>query len=522
MLATLFSLGALILAVHADDPSTWLGTLDTLAHGVNGEVFAEDDHTLLIKSFVYDGETDDGFFVMSKGENLEEPLEYIADEVGSRQSLATYMNEDIRLRLNPGKTIADYKSFGVYCQKCSQAYGMVTFNKFPKPFVRSMVSLGKLANTVHHVSGEVFAIDERTLLLKGFNYDGLSEDGQFVLYHDGKNINGTSEIIDDEDGTDNPLVTYRDMDVILRIKAGKKISHFRGFAVYCGKYNLNFGNVDFPLKMRIPRGAKKSSERPIFLGPLVNNSHNVGGNVFKIDDKTILITRFTYDGMSPDGQFVLTQKPGVVAEPVEIIGDERTNKGPLRKYNNRDIFVNLNHGTSLDDFKGLSIYCAKYKLDFGHVFFPTQSMKKPTYPLMWAKANLAGASKLGSFRTLMHNVSGEVYALDDTTLFIKGFSYDGTSPDGKFVLSKTELIQDPLEVLADEWGTSNDGLLEYVNKDIIIRLNPGTKLSDYKALAVYCADYKLDFGHVIFGSSLSGLSQSKEDPNSFINTGVMW
>lgn len=50
--------------------------------------------------------------------------------------------------------------------------------------------------------------------------------------------------------------------------------------------------------MRVPRGAKKTA-KPAFLGALTNISHNVGGNVFKIDDKTILITRFTYDGLSP-------------------------------------------------------------------------------------------------------------------------------------------------------------------------------------------------------------------------------
>lgn len=253
---------------------------------------------------------------------------------------------------------------------------------------------------------------------------------------------------------------------------------------------------------------------------MVNNSHNVAGNVFQIDEKTILMTRFTYDGLSPDGQFVLSSKP-TIEEPVEIIGDERGNRGPLRKYNNKDVFLNLNQGTKVADYQGLSIYCAKYKLDFGHVFFPTKPSTAPVYPLMTAKANHQGATRLGAFRAISHNVSGVVFALDDATLFIKGFTYDGTSNDGKFVLSKSGKIEQPLEVLADEWGTNNDGILEYKNKDIIIRLNKGTKLSDYKALAVYCNDYKLDFGHVIFGSDMSGLSESKDDPST-LNTGALW
>lgn len=82
-------------------------------------MYAVDEHTLLIKSFVFDGDVDDTFFVLSKNEDLAEPLEYLADEVGSRQALATYMNEDIQIRLNPNTAIADYKSFGVYSKKTS-------------------------------------------------------------------------------------------------------------------------------------------------------------------------------------------------------------------------------------------------------------------------------------------------------------------------------------------------------------------------------------------------------------------
>jgi hypothetical protein len=521
MFHTFLTFGALILVVHAEADLTWLGTLETLSHGVNGEVYAEDDHTILIKSFVFDGESDDTFFALSKTDKLEEPLEFLADEVGSRQQLATYMNEDIRLRLNPNTQISDYKTFGIYNAKSQNSFGQVVFNKFPKPFVRSMFSLGHLTNGLHHVSGEVLAIDERTLLLKGFNYDGMSEDGQFVLFKNVNNINGSLELLNDEDGSNSPLVQYRDMDVILTLRPATKLSQYKGLAIYCGKYNVNFGSVVFPQRMRLPRGARKTTQ-PVFLGPLVNNSHNVGGNVFRIDEQTILITRFTYDGLSPDGQFVLSSR-SEIQEPLDIIGDERGNRGPLRKYDNQDIFINLNQGSTLNDYQGLSIYCAKYKLDFGHVFFSSasQSSPAPSLPLMSAKANIVSSTRLGVFRTISHNVSGEVFALDDTTLYIKNFVYDGTSADGKFVLSRNGKIEEPLEVLADEWGTSNDGLLEYTGKNIIIRLNPGTKLSDFKALGVYCADYKLDFGHVIFGSDISGLSESKEDPNTF-NSGTMW
>ena len=112
------SLGALLVVSHAQqDGLQWLGTFETLAHGINGEVYAEDDHTLVIKSFVYDGESEDAFFVLTKTEDVQEPFEYLADELGSKEPLGTYMNEDIRLRLRPGTTLADYKTLAVYCNK---------------------------------------------------------------------------------------------------------------------------------------------------------------------------------------------------------------------------------------------------------------------------------------------------------------------------------------------------------------------------------------------------------------------
>jgi len=319
----------------------------------------------------------------------------------------------------------------------------------------------------------------------------------------------------DEEGSTNPMVQYRDMDIVLSLKAGTKLTQYKGIAIYCAKYNVVFGVAEFPAKLaRLPRSGRRAV-RAVTLGQLeMGQSHNVSGFVHRLGDKTILITRFTYDGMSPDGQFVLTANPLAITDPV-LIGDERGNVGPLRKYDGRDVFLNLPEGKTLADFAAFAIYCAKYNLDFGHVFFPTQIRN---YPLLSAKVNMLPAKRLGRLTTILHNVSGEVYALDEQTLLLKNFSYDGTSPDGKFVLSKTDKIEEPLEVLTDEWN-SKDGILEYFGKDMTLRLNPGTKLSDFKSFSIFCADYKLDFGSVVFGVETSGLAKSKEHT---VDAGSMW
>jgi hypothetical protein len=515
LLFKLLSLGALVALSRASD-GDFLGTLETVSHGVNGELYAEDDQTIVIKSFVYDGESDDAFFVLSKTEKIGDALEFLADELGFKEALGTYMNEDIRLRLRPELKVADFKSMAVFSPKTKEVFGQVVFGKNPKPIVRSLIPVTKFSGKVlHGVSGDVLAIDDSTLLLKNFNYDGLSEDGQFVLYKDANRINETMELLADEEGTTNPMVQYRDLDIVLSLKAGTKLSQYRGVAIYCAKYNVVFGTAEFPTKMpRLPRSARRTT-KAVTLGQFeAGKPHNVSGFVHKINEKTLLITRLTYDGMSPDGQFVLTKDSKLIKDPI-VLGDERMNLGPLRKYESRDVFVNLPEGQNVNDFHGFALYCAKYNLDFGHVFF--SDVEKPALPLVSAKVNMVGAQRLGSLTTILHNVSGEVYALDDQTLFFKNFKYDGESPDGRVVLSKTDKIVEPFEFLNDEWDSA-DGMLEYKGKDFTLRLKNG-KLSDYKALSIFCNDYKLEFGTVVFGVEAKDLPKSKDH---VVDAGAQW
>ena len=41
---------------------------------------------------------------------------------------------------------------------------------------------------------------------------------------------------------------------------------------------------------------------------------------------------------------------------------------------------------------------------------------------------------IGNFNNYAHKVSGKVYAVDEDTIFIKGFSYDGLGPGTHFTI----------------------------------------------------------------------------------------
>merc|ERR1712038_508038 len=117
-----------------------------------------------------------------------------------------------------------------------------------------------------------------------------------------------------------------------------------------------------------------------------------------------------------------------------------------------------------------------------------------------------GMKQIGSFVELHHGVAGDVFALDEETIMIKNFVYDGQGPDA-FLLAGTsgqpskggEVV---LPVPNDDGRT-----YAYTDKDIpilgrftgdedvVLRMPPGRRVSDLKWLSVWCREYAVDFGH---------------------------
>ncbi|GLH01485.1 uncharacterized protein GBIM_07622 [Gryllus bimaculatus] len=45
---------------------------------------------------------------------------------------------------------------------------------------------------------------------------------------------------------------------------------------------------------------------------------------------------------------------------------------------------------------------------------------------------------IGTLTEFAHGIRGTAYAVDESTIFIKGFSYDGTGPDAFFWVGNTQ------------------------------------------------------------------------------------
>ena len=100
--------------------------------------------------------------------------------------------------------------------------------------------------------------------------------------------------------------------------------------------------------------------------------------------------------------------------------------------------------------------------------------------------------KLGELSTLQHGVSGEVFVLDEKTLVVKNFNYDGTAPDAYFMVgtegtpgqteeSKMAFLADPFEGV--HYYTTDQEvpvLGAAVDKEIVLTLPPNMKVNEIK------------------------------------------
>lgn len=60
---------------------------------------------------------------------------------------------------------------------------------------------------------------------------------------------------------------------------------------------------------------------------------------------------------------------------------------------------------------------------------------------------------IGKLDTTLHNVAGDVFSVDENTIFIKGFSYDGTAPDAYFWAGTTTNPDVTGFIVPDEKGS---------------------------------------------------------------------
>jgi hypothetical protein len=100
----------------------------------------------------------------------------------------------------------------------------------------------------------------------------------------------------------------------------------------------------------------------------------------------------------------------------------------------------------------------------------------------------------GFFNTFAHNVSGMATIIDDCTIEISQFSYDGGGPDVYFYGAKEHQYS---SAQAFPLGQQINGKI-YSNDSIIIKLPQNKSLDDLTGLSVWCVDFSANFGQMEF------------------------
>ncbi|CAH1121732.1 unnamed protein product [Ceutorhynchus assimilis] len=259
--------------------------------------------------------------------------------------------------------------------------------------------------------------------------------------------------------------------------------------------------------------ASKKHPEPYYgtkIGPLVEFAHGIKGTAYAVDETTIFIKGFSYDGTGPDAFFWIGNSPRPSPEGTFIPypEDYHEREPPvLKAHNNSDIILRLPMGKRIRDIRWLSVWCRRFTVDFGEVFIPPNlEVPKPRV--------------LPEFKRLAHGLrSDNISILDAKTFYIPNLHYDGAGPDAYFwVGNGTEPTAFGYKV-PNELG-SLEPLRGYLGEDIEIQL-PGTlTVYDIDWLAVWCVQFRHNFGHVMIPKDLDvppALGQTKISPPWWYN-----
>ncbi|XP_070165249.1 protein Skeletor, isoforms B/C [Polyergus mexicanus] len=225
--------------------------------------------------------------------------------------------------------------------------------------------IGPLQEYAHGIKGKVYAVDDATIFIKGFSYDGTGPDAYFWVGNTSRpNPDGYIVPYPESDSSTDPRVleAYNHTDIILRLPGGKRIRDIKWLSVWCRRFTVDFGDVFIPLDLKVP----KLQVLPEFS----RLAHGLrSGNISILDSKTIYIPNLHYDGGGPDAYFWV----GNGSEPSHFgikVPNEMGSLAPLRGYQGEDIEIVLPGNLTVYDIDWLAVWCVEYRHNFGHVLIP--------------------------------------------------------------------------------------------------------------------------------------------------------
>lgn len=150
-----------------------------------------------------------------------------------------------------------------------------------------------------------------------------------------------------------------------------------------------------------------------------------------------------------------------------------------------------------------------------------------TIPILsWLLFSLATSAealrKAGEFRNYAHGIGGQVYVKDESTLVIKGFTYDGAGPDAFFWTGTSgspssvgTILPYPFKGKFYDYDDNSAPILTgrfSGDQEITLTLPSDLKSSDIKWLSVWCRAFHVNFGDMIFADDLVSIPEEVPPP----------
>ncbi|XP_071633804.1 protein Skeletor, isoforms B/C isoform X1 [Temnothorax longispinosus] len=314
--------------------------------------------------------------------------------------------------------------------------------------------IGKLSELHHGVSGEVYAVDARTLFIKDFTYDG---EGPAAFFYAGssKSPGNNGFRVRDERGTTNLLKRYRKKDITLTLPDGKTLNNIKWFSVWCDEFSVNFGDVKIPRGFDYPKPQKLKT---------LSGIHGVSSEpVVVVDAQTLLIPSFSYDGEAPDAKFWVGTGPTPSSQGIRV-PDENGKEQPLRRYDRKTIVLTLPGDLTVHQLGHFGVWCEAFAVDFGHVQLPHSLNVPPSLRML----GVSPQSKLNC----------EV--LEDTLAFEVRWAVAGDS------------IVVQLVAKLDAGQYMSFGLSADTERSVMVGGDPTVAWVDKQTLQGYAIDYFLD------------------------------
>uniref|UniRef100_A0A2A4J7G6 DM13 domain-containing protein n=1 Tax=Heliothis virescens TaxID=7102 RepID=A0A2A4J7G6_HELVI len=260
------------------------------------------------------------------------------------------------------KKLLDLDKISDLLDKLCTPVGTVTSRR-PEPYYGRLI--GRLTQYAHGIRGTVYAVDESTVYVRGFAYDGTGPDAYFWV---GDTPQPSPEGIlvpypEDYTSRDPPILTaHSNSDILLKLPGGKRLRDIKWISVWCRRFTVNFGDVFIPPGLDPPR--------PRVLPEFKRLAHGLrSGNISVLDAKTFYIPNLHYDGAGPDAYFWV----GNGSEPNPFgtkVPNEMGSLHPLRGYQGEDIEIQLPGKLTAYDIDWLAVWCVEYRHNFGHVYIP--------------------------------------------------------------------------------------------------------------------------------------------------------